>query len=439
MTYVGGGGAYTTETTYKYVGTGAGEFDMVTPKKTNMMCVLGVGIGLLVLVVVIVLLLLPQPTSSTTLATTALPFDCNEGFGNWESWSITKKSWCCTNEDKGCPTTQAPTPPPTTQAPPTPPPTPPTPPSTPPPTPPPTPPTTALPYDCNAGVANWMVGWSAAKKAYCCQHGGKGCALPAKVCLLWGDPHIITFDQVGTDKNQAVSFYGDGDFYVVKSSTVVIQGRFEGTKYTEGLAAANRIVVGGPFMKGHKVEVGTRDSGVLTVDGQPVLGTFPGTYSGAGFSLTYNSQGEVPDVIPEGNEKRIVSMDLPLGVKVRVYQWNNYVDVEVEMSPQPEQDGVCGNFNGDHGDDTTQSIMKRIGARVRPSEKLLSGQAKIEFTPQMEKMMMAECASTTRASAQAFCASSLGVPAGDILVKSCMFDKCFGMNVRARKHAKTYA
>merc|ERR1711933_649096 len=157
-------------------------------------------------------------------------------------------------------------------------------------------------------------------------------------------------------------------------------------------------------------------------------------------TLRYDAEGEVPDVVPEGNEKRIVSMELPLGVKVRVYQWNNYVDVQVEMSPQPQQDGVCGNFNGNHADDTTQSIIQRIGARVRPSDNLLSGQAMIEFTPQMQRMMAAECAATRQASAQAFCSKSLSVAdAGATIVRSCMFDECFGMNVRARKHAKTYA
>merc|ERR1712039_718980 len=154
----------------------------------------------------------------------------------------------------------------------------------------------------------------------------------------------------------------------------------------------------------------------------------------------YTSQGEVPDVVPQGNEKRIVRMMLPLGVKVQVYQWNNYLDVQVEMSPQAGQDGVCGNFNGNHGDDTTQAIIQRIGARVRPAENLLSGQAMIEFTPQMQKMMAAQCATTTQASAQAFCSTSLGLAdAGATLVRSCMFDECFGMNVHARKNAKTYA
>merc|ERR1711957_172213 len=245
-------------------------------------------------------------------------------------------------------------------------------------------------------------GWSISKKAWCCTHASTGCtttqaptAKPAplvRLCTLWGDPHVIVFDQVNTDKNQASSFYGDGDYWLVKSDTVHIQGRFEGTKYTEGLAATNQIVVGGPFLHGHKIEVGTRDSGILTVDGQPVMPGFPGSYAGDTFTLHYDDQGEVPDVIPEGNEKRIVHMNLPLGVKVTVFQWGNYMDVQVEMSKQPGHDGVCGNFNQNMGDDTTQAIMARIGARV---------------------------------------------PRGEI--NSCTFDFCFGMNVRARSHAKTYA
>merc|ERR1740120_678722 len=377
LSYVGSGcGDYIQETTYRYVGCGAGEFEVVTPKKTNYFFFFAGGVGALLLVV-LVLLLMPQPATSTT-TTSGLPYDCDAGLANAQrGWSISKKAWCCTHANKGCTTTQAPTPKPPS---------------------------------------------------------------PVKVCTLWGDPHVIAFDQVGTDKNQASSFYGDGDFWLVKSDTVHIQGRFEGTRYTEGLAATNQIAVGGPFLHGHKIEVGTRDSGVLTVDGQPVMSAFPGSYSGDGFTLSYNGLGHVPDVVPEGNEKRIVHMALPLGVHVRVYQWSNYVEVQVQMSAQPGQDGVCGNFNGNLHDDTTQAIIQRIGARVRPSESLLSGSAKIDFTEQMRKMMEAECPTATRSAAQGSCTRELAELATvPNLVSSCMFDTCFGMNVRARSHAKTYA
>jgi hypothetical protein len=131
-------------------------------------------------------------------------------------------------------------------------------------------------------------------------------------------------------------------------------------------------------------------------------------------------------------------MDLPRGVTVTIFRWNNYMDVSIEMPQQPGQDGVCGNFNGHLGDDTTQAIMARIGgARVTPRENLLSGTAIVEWTPQMDKMMRAECGPRTLAAGQAKCVQYVG--AGGHVVKACTFDYCFGMNVRARRHARTYA
>merc|ERR1719282_975069 len=100
-------------------------------------------------------------------------------------------------------------------------------------------------------------------------------------------------------------------------------------------------------------------------------------------------------------------MTLPLGVHVTVFQWGNYLDVQIEMSKQPGQDGVCGNFNANMGDDTTQAIIARIGARVPPSENLLSGRAVIEWTPQMDQMLRAECAASKRRAGHAACARSL--------------------------------
>merc|ERR1719277_2087675 len=106
------------------------------------------------------------------------------------------------------------------------------------------------------------------------------------------------------------------------------------------------------------------------------------------------------------------------------------------MAPEPQQDGVCGNFNGDHADDTTQTIMARIGARVKPGDNMLSGKPVIEFTPQMEKMMAQECAAPTRASGHDTCVKLLGAAAHDENeVKACTFDMCFGMNVHARRQA----
>eukprot|EP00443_Scrippsiella_acuminata_P048693 CAMPEP_0115218382 /NCGR_PEP_ID=MMETSP0270-20121206/26365_1 /TAXON_ID=71861 /ORGANISM="Scrippsiella trochoidea, Strain CCMP3099" /LENGTH=85 /DNA_ID=CAMNT_0002632329 /DNA_START=1 /DNA_END=255 /DNA_ORIENTATION=+ len=36
----------------------------------------------------------------------------------------------------------------------------------------------SLPFDCNAGFDTWKAGWSIDKKAWCCEHAGKGCPPP---------------------------------------------------------------------------------------------------------------------------------------------------------------------------------------------------------------------------------------------------------------------
>merc|ERR1711963_866035 len=115
------------------------------------------------------------------------------------------------------------------------------------------------------------------------------------------------------------------------------------------------------------------ESGVLTVDDQPVLTTLPSSYNLDGIAtLTDNAAGIWP--------KHIVHMDLPKGVSITVYRWANYMDLRIQMPAQPGQDGSCGNNNGDAADDSTEQIQKRVGVRVAEGELLFKHHAAIEFT-----------------------------------------------------------
>merc|ERR1719346_687888 len=101
--------------------------------------------------------------------TTTQPYDCNAGYANWEAgWSTGKKSWCCEKFGKACdpydcsytnvdtwqPSKKAYCCPKTGKGCPT---------------------TTSVPYDCNAGYANWEAGWPTGKKSWCCEKFGKAC------------------------------------------------------------------------------------------------------------------------------------------------------------------------------------------------------------------------------------------------------------------------
>merc|ERR1719384_157240 len=176
LSYVGNGGDYKQETTYTYVGRGAGDFEMVgvpTNFRSNI-CVCLIPLLLLLLLVPLLLYLLPQMSASPTTTpapapiqtmapmTTSKPFDCkSQGL-----WSFDKKGWCCKNYGVGCPTKPPPAPRP--------------PPPPPPPAPRPIPSTTSpCPFDCNAGYnewpLQWVKGWTGAKKMFCCRTAGRGC------------------------------------------------------------------------------------------------------------------------------------------------------------------------------------------------------------------------------------------------------------------------
>ena len=125
---------------------------------------------------------------------------------------------------------------------------------------------------------------------------GLGCSVQEKERTMCGYSFIISFDQVGTDKNQALGFCGDGVFLLVKGPIVQIQYRFLGTSCTEGPAVTHQFVVGRPFSNGHEIEVGALASGMLTEVKPLVLSCFPSFAMGTGSTVRYDTLDEVADV-----------------------------------------------------------------------------------------------------------------------------------------------
>merc|ERR1719401_1358531 len=116
LSYVGQGGDYSAETTYKYAGAGAGQFEMVTVP-TNIRY--GWCYCLLPTLLIALLLYLFNPSAASTTTTnivipsttapdivtsTSEPFCCK----SHGLWSLEKKAWCCHHYGVGCPTTAPP-------------------------------------------------------------------------------------------------------------------------------------------------------------------------------------------------------------------------------------------------------------------------------------------------------------------------------------------
>lgn len=256
-----------------------------------------------------------------------------------------------------------------------------------------------------------------------------------KTCYFWGDPHLVTFDAARP------SFYGDGEYWIVKSEDVKIQGRFMGTVYTYGLAATQKVVVAGNFLNGHKIEVEPMEhayGGHILVDGQPVLTSFGTLKVCDGASITYDGIGELPDKAASKWESRIVHMELPHNITFTVYRWGNYLDLKLEMAPLAKgQDGSCGNFNGDPSDDTTDAILSR-GGRVADKDLLFNKHAEISFTTEEATMLRTNCAAEKLVEGELACRKQMPT-ATTMQVNGCVFDFCFGMLEHALQTAKNYA
>eukprot|EP00446_Apocalathium_sp_SHHI-4_P042657 CAMPEP_0177335516 /NCGR_PEP_ID=MMETSP0368-20130122/23293_1 /TAXON_ID=447022 ORGANISM="Scrippsiella hangoei-like, Strain SHHI-4" /NCGR_SAMPLE_ID=MMETSP0368 /ASSEMBLY_ACC=CAM_ASM_000363 /LENGTH=392 /DNA_ID=CAMNT_0018796305 /DNA_START=10 /DNA_END=1189 /DNA_ORIENTATION=- len=254
---------------------------------------------------------------------------------------------------------------------------------------------------------------------------------------LLGRPALLTFD-LGRP-----SFYGEGEFWILKNPQAQIQGRYMGTPFTYGLAAAQKIAIGGPFLQGHTIEVEPMEhayGGHILVDGEPVLLNF-GTYRvGDVATINYDGQGDLPDQAASQWTTRAVHLELPMDIVMTIFRWGNYVDFKLEMSPLPGgQDGSCGNFNGDASDDTTPAIFKRIGARVGRGELLFSHFTDVSFTSEEQSMLNKDCPEGELMAAREKCRGGLLQSATEQQLNACAFDVCFGMNEHALRIAKTYA
>ncbi|CAK0811753.1 unnamed protein product, partial [Prorocentrum cordatum] len=120
-----------------------------------------------------------------------------------------------------------------------------------------------------------------------------------------------------------------------------------------------------------------------TWNGKAIIQDFPDAWKNEDprVEISTDEDGEILQPAREGqNQLHVVHVKLPLNIEVQINRWNeptegDYINAQITMSPQPGQDGHCGNFNGDpqdFGDDDTRPLIRaRVGTAGVDLEDLL--------------------------------------------------------------------
>merc|ERR1712066_907988 len=127
----------------------------------------------------------------------------------------------------------------------------------------------------------------------------------------WGDPHVLSFDQ------KRVGFYSPGQYWIVKSDTVWIQGLYQPTHATSGLSVLKAIGFGGAFMKGNKLVIGATPASA-TWNGQAILTMFPSNFQNELVTAAYDSNGATMQDGRQGKQLHVIHLTLPLSVNVQI-------------------------------------------------------------------------------------------------------------------------
>lgn len=206
-------------------------------------------------------------------------------------------------------------------------------------------------------------------------------------CTIYGDPHIIGFDKASTTgvslfsqtktPSDTTSSQEFGDFWLVKSAMIYMQGRFNiAPKAQNDEQSWLRVLaVGGPFLKNNTLKFGTHNSKTFWND-QEILSGLPSVYRNEFISAKYTPNSE--HVQDSSKTVPGIEVDLPLGVKLllnRGTKQNLAIKITVPKNIG-HLDGQCGNFNGLAADDTETLISQRMEIKVSHDNALIDRPAR---------------------------------------------------------------
>jgi len=264
--------------------------------------------------------------------------------------------------------------------------------------------------------------------------------LPRGKCALFGDPHVISFDRV---YGPPITVLNPGEYHLIKSQLLQVQGRFGYTKLFPTAASTVGIAVGGAMIKGHVLAVvyvgpaHTRKGFKAFWDGKEILQTYPSTYVSADMVLSARYDAMDPQQYHRegrhtigGTHGALPSFLFDLGDATRIFLSvyllvgpDNVNAVITTWKVPGGQDGLCGNFNCNQDDDGVDALKQRGMADPIPAGQSLFAHAAAAAPAWVMKRVappsLEECDPGVRSEAVRRCR---GLANGG--EEACIFDAC---------------
>jgi hypothetical protein len=190
-------------------------------------------------------------------------------------------------------------------------------------------------------------------------------------CALLGDPHLVTFDR---PFGEPVDVYSTGDYRLIDSSVLQVDGRFDFTKRfptassCKGIALTGSIVQGGVLVAVYTGPDDWQAGYKVWWNGKRILADYPSEFSDDVLSARFTdmdpsdyhtdarhtiggTSGTLPSFSFEFTQFRM-SIYMLLGP--------DNVNLVIEMERlSVSLDGACGNFNCDESDDSVGKLNQR--------------------------------------------------------------------------------
>lgn len=210
-------------------------------------------------------------------------------------------------------------------------------------------------------------------------------------CQVWGESHVNVFDKKTTSWSEFLMSFllpdfllpspeSDivgteiGDFWIVSSPYVKIQGRYNvpNIKKKDAKPVLRAVTVGGKFLQDNTITIGTLGRKVYFNEDE-IVPKLHAVFEVEDFVKVHYSP-KVPKAEDPGSLEQGLDISLPLGIKIVVNRYDSYLGLAIKMQKIPEilggQDGQCGNFNGNNEDDTAELVQGRFDLKVA-AEQLL--------------------------------------------------------------------